>query len=125
MVRAFSADHGSARWTGSGTLEVSPEWSGGTSAAKRQHFRRVLRVPLPVDLTPKGFAPRTPQHALSRAASPACSVRVGSLARSLAFNLLRRTSPLGLSNTLSRAPLRRLAPFAGLTRDSPTPSPEP
>src|SRR5262245_50203251 len=30
--------------------------------------------------TPRGFAPRTPLHALSRAASPARSVRVGSFA---------------------------------------------
>ena len=47
--RSRARIRGPARWTGSGALEVSPEWSGGTSAAKRQHFRRVLRVPLPVD----------------------------------------------------------------------------
>src|SRR3954454_21135906 len=35
-------------------------------------------------ITPRGFAPRTPRHALSRAASSARSVRVGSLARSFA-----------------------------------------
>src|SRR6478672_39609 len=75
-----------------------------------------------VDSSPKGFAPRTPQHALSLAASPARSVRVAHSLRSFAASrgrtsiLLRRASPLGLPNTLSRSPLRRLAPFAWLTR---------
>ena len=75
---------------------------------------------------PKGFAPRTPQHALSRAASSARSVRVArsqALARgwataqayatrSCALRLpvpIRGASPLGLPDTLSRAPLRRRA----------------
>src|SRR4029078_10937076 len=35
-------------------------------------------------ITPTGFAPRTPRHALARAAASARSVRVGSLARSFA-----------------------------------------
>jgi hypothetical protein len=60
VVRASCAATDPARWTGSGTLEVSPEWSGGTSAAKRQHFRRVLRVPLPVDLTLRASPLRLP-----------------------------------------------------------------
>src|SRR5580765_3395210 len=121
---------------------------------------------------PRGFAPRTPRHALSRAAAPARSVRVAhsrplvrehrqpvrvhllvlseglrssdsptrSLARRCAgalrsrgslaaarsrtpsagsrppHSLIRGASPLGLPDTLSRAPLRRRAPFAWLTR---------
>src|SRR5215471_17285419 len=55
-------------------------------------------------LHPRGFAPRTPLHTLSRAASPARSV------------FIRGASPLGLPYTLSRAPLRRRAPFAWLAR---------
>src|SRR5919198_1116310 len=111
---------------------------------------------------PRGFAPRTPLHAHSLAASPARSVRVahslslvrsslrfivyfeglrpsnsptrslarrfagslrsrGSLAvaRSLVLTfhcLFRGASPLELPYTLTRSPLRRLAPFAWLTR---------
>jgi hypothetical protein len=38
-------------------------------------------------LNPRGFAPRTPPHALSLAASPARSVRVARSRRSLAFGL--------------------------------------
>src|SRR5687767_12961673 len=117
-----------------------------------------------ISLFPRGCAPRTPLHALSRAASPARSVRVAhslalvrafmrgllvlperlrpsdsptrSLARRFAgafrsrgslasarsrlyertSSLTREASPLGLPYTLSRAPLRRRAPFAWLTR---------
>src|SRR4051812_17089773 len=45
----------------------------------REAIRQVYRL-----ITPRGFAPRTPRHALSRAASSARSVPVGSLARSFA-----------------------------------------
>src|SRR3954467_16003527 len=92
----------------------------------------------------RGFAPRTPLHALSLAATPARAVRVArsrarsrvwlrpsdsparSLARrdagsrrsrgSLARSLARLASPLELPCTLSRSPRRRLAPFAWLAR---------
>jgi hypothetical protein len=43
------------------------------------------RVPGLFFYYPRGFAPRTPLHALSRAASPARSVRVARSLRSLAF----------------------------------------
>src|SRR5258706_374355 len=108
------------------------------------------------DFHPRGFAPRTPRHALSRAASSARSVRVArcrslarwggrlscgglrpshsptrSLARPFVGALRSRGSlppartvggaaftrggaPLGLPDTLSRAPLRRRAAFAWL-----------
>src|SRR5262249_8641487 len=73
---------------------------------------------------PRGFAPRTPLHALSLAASPARSVRVAHSLRSFATSTsvvrgsssIRGASPLGLPCTRSRSPLRRLAPFAWLTR---------
>src|SRR5215218_10276645 len=72
---------------------------------------------------PRAFAPRAPRRALSLAAAPARSVRVARSRRSLAlriyemaFSLPRRASPLGLPDTRSRAPLRRLAPFAWLAR---------
>src|SRR5260221_611070 len=68
---------------------------------------------------PKGFAPRTPRHARSRAAAPARAVRVAHslpLVRGRRALVIRRASPLGLPDTLARAPLRRRAPFAWRTR---------
>ena len=78
---------------------------------------------------PRGFAPRTPLHAPSRAAAPARSGRVarshGSLAPcnerqvyEMASSLIRGASPLGLPYTRPRAPLRRRAPVAWLARGS-------
>ena len=64
----------------------------------------------------EGLRPPTPRHALSRAASSARSVRVGSLARSFAWHLCnltpRGSAPSDSPDTRSREPLRRLAPCA-------------
>src|SRR5947207_246241 len=113
--------------------------NGGTATnakASGQGKRRRLAIssdppePVPelVLSYPRGVAPRTPPHALSRAASPARSVRVArsrahsrsrqtplSRCPSLSF-LTRGASPLGLPHTRSHAPLRRRAPFAWLAR---------
>ena len=110
----------------------------------RNNSRRVK----PFDICPpsRGFAPRTPRHALSLAPSRLAPLRwlaryarsrslglrpsdspTRSLARrfaprsarvahSLRSFASRGASPLGLPYTLSRSPLRRLAPVAWLTR---------
>ena len=64
--------------------------------------------------TPRPRPPRQPPSGSvrsSREISEAC----GSHSRS---SLIRGASPLGLPDTLSRSPLRRLAPFAWLARDA-------
>jgi hypothetical protein len=70
---------------------------------------------------PRGFAPRTPLLALSRAASPARSVRVIALAllarcatSRLDLASARGPRPIALSYSLRHTPLRRRAPFARL-----------
>src|SRR5260221_411861 len=67
--------------------------------------------------SPGAFAPRTPLHAHSLAASPARSVCVAHSLRSFA-SVRHGLSPLGLPYTRTRSPLRRLAPFAWLTRSA-------
>src|SRR5438445_11427654 len=59
---------------------------------------------------PRGFAPRPPLHALSRAASPARSVRVAR------FALLARTAAAGpaIYETTSTSPI--VVPFRGPLR---------
>ena len=66
-------------------------------------------------LFPRGFAPRTPRHALSRGRFAPLRSR-GSLAALARVRCLRGASPLGLPDTRSRSPLRRLAPLAWLAR---------
>src|SRR6476646_6093629 len=53
---------------------------------------------------------------------PMTSTEIASISARVArvdhFMLIRGASPLGLPHTLSRAPLRRRAPFAWLARDA-------
>ena len=49
--RGFRPSHSEVRRTGSGTHGRLPGWSGMARNEQRQHFRRVLRVPLPVGRT--------------------------------------------------------------------------
>src|SRR5687767_6577133 len=108
----------------------------------RQHFRRVLRA-LRLRLThsePRGFAPRTPLHALSLAAPPARSrLRQGYGGRAEAPPARRRAvreahSQVGLRPTprlgRSRGPLRPAPPprrravrALAVSRRPPHPSP--
>jgi hypothetical protein len=92
----------------SGVNLTIPHCMSACSVAKMRPFRRksgwpmcalsitsvmaraIRRKSFAVMITPSGFAPRTPLHALSRAASPARSVRVARFAAlALAFTLSR------------------------------------
>jgi len=73
-------------------------------------------------LHPRGFAPRTPLHALSRAASPARSVRVARSLRSLALTGLCPSDSVQALSLALRAAFRSRDPLASLAVEPPTTS---